>query len=57
MFSELNSMLNEVLNDYNKALDDIVKLKKDLDWYKNYALAVKIILFGVHSRLAKISSV
>ena len=36
MFSELNSMLNEVLNDYNKALDDIVKLKKDIDWYKKY---------------------
>ena len=36
MFSELNSMLNEVLNDYNKALDDIVKLKAEIDWYKKY---------------------
>ena len=36
MFSELNSMLNEVLNDYNKALDDIVKLKTEIDWYKKY---------------------
>ena len=37
MFSELNSMFNELIRDYNNALDDIVKLKKDLDWYKNYA--------------------
>ena len=37
MFSELNSMLYELLNDYNKALDDIVKLKTDIAWYKDYA--------------------
>ena len=36
MFSELNSMLYELLNDYNNALDDIVKLKKEIDWYKKY---------------------
>ena len=36
MFKELNSMLYELLNDYNNALDDIVKLKKDIDWYKKY---------------------
>ena len=27
MFSELNSMFNELIRDYNKSLDDIVKLK------------------------------
>ena len=37
MFSELNSMFNELIRDYNNALDDIVKLKKDLAWYKDYA--------------------
>jgi len=37
MFSELNSMFNELIRDYNNALDDIVKLKKDLSWYKDYA--------------------
>ena len=36
MFSEFNSMLYELLNDYNKALDDIVKLKTEIDWYKKY---------------------
>lgn len=36
MFKELNSMLYELLNDYNNALDDIVKLKKEIDWYKKY---------------------
>ena len=36
MFSELNSMLYELLNDYNKALDDIVKLKTEIDWFKKY---------------------
>ncbi len=36
MFSELNSMFNELIRDYNNALDDIVKLKKDLAWYKKY---------------------
>ena len=36
MFKELNSMLYELLNDYNKALDDIVKLKAEIDWYKKY---------------------
>ena len=36
MFSELNSMFNELIRDYNAALDDIVKLKKDIDWYKKY---------------------
>jgi hypothetical protein len=28
---------NELLSAYNKVLDDIVELKKDLAWYKNYA--------------------
>jgi DNA repair exonuclease SbcCD ATPase subunit len=37
MFSELNSMFNELIRDYNNAFDDIVKLKKDLAWYKDYA--------------------
>ena len=36
MFKELNSMLYELLNDYNNALDDIVKLKKEIDWFKKY---------------------
>ena len=33
MFSELNS----ILNDCNKTLADNVELKKELDWYKDYA--------------------
>jgi hypothetical protein len=37
MFSELNSMFNELIRDYNNAFDDIVELKKDLAWYKDYA--------------------
>jgi DNA-directed RNA polymerase subunit M/transcription elongation factor TFIIS len=37
MFSELNSMFNELIRDYNNALDDIVELRKDLAWYKDYA--------------------
>jgi len=36
MFNELNSMIYEVLGDCNKALDDIVKLKSEIDWYKKY---------------------
>ena len=36
MFSELNSMFNELIRDYNAALDDIVKLKAEIDWYKKY---------------------
>jgi hypothetical protein len=28
---------SELLSAYNKVLDDIVELKKDLAWYKNYA--------------------
>ncbi len=36
MFSELNSMFNELIRDYNKSLDDIVKLKSEIDWYKKY---------------------
>ena len=36
MFSELNSMFNELIRDYNNALDDIVKLKTEIDWYKKY---------------------
>lgn len=36
MFSELNSMFNELIRDYNKALDDIVKLKTEIDWFKKY---------------------
>ena len=37
MFSELNSMFNELIRDCNRVLDDNVKLKKDLAWYKDYA--------------------
>lgn len=36
MFNELNSMLYEVMGDCNAALDDIVKLKAEIDWYKKY---------------------
>ena len=36
MFSELNSMFNELIRDYNAALDDIVKLKAEIDWFKKY---------------------
>ena len=36
MFSELNSMFNELIRDYNNALDDIVKLKAEIDWFKKY---------------------
>ena len=36
MFSELNSMFNELIRDYNAALDDIVKLKTEIDWFKKY---------------------
>ena len=37
MFSELNSMFNELIRDYNNTFDDNVQLKKDLAWYKDYA--------------------
>jgi hypothetical protein len=37
MFSELNSMFNELMRDCNRVLDDNVQLKKDLAWYKDYA--------------------
>jgi len=40
MFSELNliqAKFNEVLNDCNNALSHNIELKKDIDWYKNYA--------------------
>ena len=37
MFSELNSMFNELIRDCNRVLDDNVQLKKDLAWYKDYA--------------------
>ena len=37
MFSELNSMFNELIRDSNRVLDDNVELKKDLAWYKDYA--------------------
>ena len=37
MFSELNSMFNELIRDSNRVLDDNVQLKKDLAWYKDYA--------------------
>ena len=36
MFIDLNSMFNELIRDYNNALDDIVKLKSEIDWYKKY---------------------
>jgi len=36
MFSELNSMFNELIRDCNRVLDDNVQLKKDLAWYKDY---------------------
>jgi DNA-directed RNA polymerase subunit M/transcription elongation factor TFIIS len=37
MFSELNSMFNELIRDSNRVLDDNVQLKKELAWYKDYA--------------------
>ena len=37
MFSELNSMFNELIRDSNRVLDDNVELKKALAWYKDYA--------------------
>ena len=37
MFSELNSMFNELIRDCNRVLDDNVELKKALAWYKDYA--------------------
>lgn len=36
MFNELNSMVNELIRDYNKSLDENIELKKDIDWYKKY---------------------
>ena len=40
LFNELNSMLYEVLGDYNKALSENIELKKDVDWYKKYTDAL-----------------
>ena len=40
LFNELNSMLYEVLGDYNKALSENIELKKDIDWYKRYTDAL-----------------
>jgi uncharacterized coiled-coil protein SlyX len=40
MFNELNSMLYEVLGDYNKALSENIELKKDVDWFKKYTDAL-----------------
>jgi len=37
MFSELNSMFNELIRDCNNALSQNIELKKDIDWYKDYA--------------------
>ena len=35
LFNELNSMLYEVLNDYNKALSENIELKKVIERYRN----------------------
>ena len=40
LFNELNSMLYEVLNDYNKALSENIELKKEIDWFKKYTDAL-----------------
>ena len=40
MFSELNSMLYEVLGDCNKALSENIELKKEIDWFKKYTDAL-----------------
>ena len=40
MFSELNSMLYEVLGDCNKALSENIELKKEVAWFKKYTDAL-----------------
>jgi len=40
IFSELNSMLYEVLGDCNKALSENIELKKEIDWFKKYTDAL-----------------
>ncbi len=40
MFNELNSMLYEVMGDFNKAWAENIELKKDIDWYKRYTDAL-----------------
>ena len=40
LFNELNSMLYEVLGDYNKLLAENIELKKEIDWFKKYTDAL-----------------
>lgn len=36
MLTTLNSMLYQVLNDYNKSLVENAELRKEIDWFKRY---------------------
>ena len=40
LFNELNSMLYEVMDDYNKALSENIELKKEIAWFKKYTDAL-----------------
>lgn len=40
LFNELNSMLYEVMDDYNKALSENIELKKEVAWFKKYTDAL-----------------
>ena len=40
MFSELNSMLYEVMGDFNKAWAENIELKKEVAWFKKYTDAL-----------------
>ena len=40
MFNELNSMLYEVMGDFNKAWAENIELKKEVDWFKKYTDAL-----------------
>ena len=40
LFNELNSMFNELIRDYNKALSENIELKKEIAWFKKYTDAL-----------------
>jgi uncharacterized coiled-coil protein SlyX len=40
MFNELNSMLYEVMGDFNKSWVENIELKKEIDWFKKYTDAL-----------------
>ena len=40
MFNELNSMLYEVMGDFNKAWAENIELKKEVAWFKKYTDAL-----------------